>query len=156
MKKIIIAVMVSALFLFALDIKTTEKVKALDADWLVFFENDLDSLQRDSIGQVVSDRITDSLNQTLVIFTGDIKVKGNDLYFGNSVIIQNTAAGVFKIDADSTNVDTLAVNGKLTVYDLLNIADNDSITTPIEGDVFYDAVLHVLKCWDGTSWQKLW
>ena len=49
------------LSLIALEYKTTEKVKATDADWIVYMTNAKDSLQRDSIGQIVTKRVAESI-----------------------------------------------------------------------------------------------
>lgn len=28
--------------------------------------------------------------------------------------------------------------------------------SPVEGQTYYDATAHKMKCWDGTTWQAFW
>lgn len=122
MKKIIIMLMFSALILFALEYKTTEKVKATDADWIVYMTNAKDSLQRDSIGQIVTARVRDSLKA----------VEHREIARAESL---SAALRLAMIDSskavwdDSTNAalvvipNDLRVGFELTLGDTLHIGD---------------------------------
>ena len=124
MKRIAIMLMFSALILFALEFKTTEHVKAEDDDWIVYMTNDLDSLQRDSIGSIVTDRIRDSIAALEHRTLEDLDSASIALRLAS----RDSAEQVWK---DSTGQANVVILNDLTVHSELTV--DNTITT---GDTF--------------------
>jgi hypothetical protein len=116
MKRIAIMLMFSALILFALEFKTTEHVKAEDDDWIVYMTNDLDSLQRDSIGNIVTDRIRDSIAALEHRTLDDLDSASIALRLAS----RDSAEQVWK---DSTGQAIVVIPNDLTVHGEISVDD---------------------------------
>jgi hypothetical protein len=120
MKKII--VFITAIFIFVLlgaggNVEDSAVHKLVSGDWIVSQSGVDSSLFRGSVDTLSSAMIdsskaiwTDSISQPLVIIPNDIKIKGNDLTFGNGASITNPSTGILSLNsgivsipADSTN-----------------------------------------------------
>ena len=44
----------------------------------------------------------------------------------------------------------------LEAPELLTLKPGTAPASPDEGTIYYDAALHKLQCWDGTTWQPFW
>jgi hypothetical protein len=72
----------------------------------------------------------------------------NLLYIDNS----NTSSPLIKGDFSS---NTLEVNGKTTIKDVININPSATPSSPVKGDVYFDSTSNKLRCYDGSSWNDL-
>lgn len=144
MKKIkLLLFFIIVIVVFGIEFQTLPINKAKDGDWIFYGKANMDSMARDSVAMVVSKRIQDSLSQATVIFDGDLKVKGNDIYYGNGALTANPSSGLYTINStivsipsdsinagqilrvDTTKTNVLELDGKDMIGLLSNI-DNDS------------------------------
>lgn len=107
---------------------------------------------------VVASAIHDSLNQAQVNFAGDIKIKGNDLTFGNGASVTNPSSGILSLNstvvsvpADSTNIggvlsvdkiraNTIIANSLQTDSSVCVIKNGDSLLIRTDYDATRDLV----------------
>lgn len=87
------------------------------------------------------------------VFLGDqagINEKGsNKLYISNSSTTTPLIYGEF----DNGKID---INGAIKLRDILNLKPKTAyVGNPAEGDIFYDAVSHKIKYFNGTTWMEL-
>ena len=85
----------------------------------------------------------------------EILIKSGRLLLGESGSVFDLTGDNLTINEDSVSVlGNLYATGEVKFDSTLVIAGQDSTASPVEGEIFYDGVLHVLKCWNGSEWKQ--
>jgi hypothetical protein len=96
----------------------------------------------------VGDVFFNTTDNTLYVYDGTswvpVEMEGYIFLSGTSITLGN-----------NTITETI-LRGQVNIDHVLHLTPGAAPASPIEGDIYMDAVSHKLRCWDGTSWQDLW
>jgi len=117
-----------------------------------------------AIGREAGNSITEgNLN---IMIGGDISgtepssaTANRELNIGNTIYatdIYNVSAKVGIGNGNSAPTATLDVDGDVKIKDVLHLTPSSAPSSPLEGDIYYDANIHTARCWNGTAWKDLW
>lgn len=87
----------------------------------------------------------------------------DDIGLWNRVLSEGEISNLYQSGyIDSTSINRIGVNTtnpqrNLHVKDVIRLEPrNFPPSNPAEGDLYYDAILHKLRVYDGTAWQNCW
>lgn len=105
--KILLTLVILSAIVYAakIELKNVEATRSDGSDWLLYMTQNMDSMQRDSIGNLVGKRIRDSLDQAIV------KIE-HDLHVGGDLIVDGGFAQTLLMHLP----DTIAIAGLDSMY----------------------------------------